>query len=137
MPISLQILANFPTYWITCKITCVTSGYPSAPHILLMVTHRREAEYWPSNPLLKITFQSKFLSKMINDYKINEIFVHQAEFLCAVDHSCMVSSIKWFHATPDNLTITLIKVDDIIKKIIIMMILIPRQQRHQGTPMCI
>ena len=36
----------------------------------------------------------------------------QAEFLCAVDHSCMVSSIKWFHATPDNLTITLIKVDD-------------------------
>ena len=55
-----QILANFPTYWITCKITCVTSGYPSAPHILLMVTHRREAEYWPSNPLLKITFQSKF-----------------------------------------------------------------------------
>jgi hypothetical protein len=33
----------------------------------------------------------------------------RAEFLCAVDHSCMVSSIKWFHATPDNLTITLIK----------------------------
>merc|ERR1719442_400977 len=33
----------------------------------------------------------------------------RAEFLCAVDHSCMVSSIKWFHDTPDNLTITLIK----------------------------
>ena len=37
-------------------------------------------------------------------------FCFKAEFLCAVDHSCMVSSIKWFHATPDNLTITLIKV---------------------------
>lgn len=30
-------------------------------------------------------------------------------FHCQVDHSCMVSSIKWFHATRENSTLTLIK----------------------------
>lgn len=30
-------------------------------------------------------------------------------FHCQVDHSCMVSSIKWFHATHENGTLTLIK----------------------------
>jgi len=30
-------------------------------------------------------------------------------FHCQVDHSCMVSSIKWFHGPPDNSTMTLIK----------------------------
>ena len=34
----------------------------------------------------------------------------QVVFHCQVDHSCMVSSIKWFHTTQDNYTRTLVKV---------------------------
>ena len=38
------------------------------------------------------------------------IMMLQVVFLCQVDYTCMVSSIKWFHTTPDNITVTLIKV---------------------------
>ena len=85
------------------------------------------------NKLIKLIFIKNIHNiDMKHTFKINEIFVYQAEFLCAVDHSCMVSSIKWFHATPDNLTITLIKVGTSIFRI--MIVQLARQRPHQGTP---
>ena len=55
----------------------------------------------------KIPHYIKFKSYLLDLLKL---FDGQVVFHCQVDHSCMVSSIKWFHTTQDNDTKTLVKV---------------------------